>query len=137
MEALKKENGELRHAIHQLSVEKERLEDQLYRAFRKCLNTKKRKIRELQDELAALRDENRGGGQSKKPKRNNNLVILSCSDDDEDDTDVDDAIKYDHGLLLGDEEESNTDKEDDDLGQNGRTYIYSILYNMLSGSKLW
>lgn len=112
MEALKKENGELKRAIRQLSVEKNRLEDQLYRAFRRCLNAKKRKISRLQTQLQALRttttttdkrsDDNNNPPRSKRARK---LPPNVSSDDDEDDGPESDETTVDVDVIYDDGEE--------------------------------
>lgn len=108
MEDLKRENAELRDAISRMRVEKNRLEDQLYRAFRRCLNSKKRKIRELQEQVEALRVDGDDVG-SKKTKKTRKAVQRRINSSEEeasasssgDETDVDSQVIYGNRRFTG------------------------------------
>lgn len=92
MEELRKENAELKRCIKQLTVQRERLEDQLFRAFRKCLNTKKRKIQGLQEELAALRGEE--VDQDVSPVKRRTMIKMEENSDSSDGTSVDSEVNF-------------------------------------------
>ncbi len=99
MEELRNENLELRSAIKQLTIERAKLEDQLYRAFRKCLNEKKRKICELEQELQEIRGRTNGAlrVQSSGPteaKRKPPPIPILDNDDSGSDTSIDSNVDF-------------------------------------------
>jgi hypothetical protein len=129
---LQTENDKLKKQIKRLTIEKNKLEDQLYRAFWKCLNTKKRKIAELEKELSKVKGDNKNNnGRNKKARLSGNktrrraAVPISDSEDDvasersEEDaawrdkyedsseTELDDDIVNDQVEVMGKDKESD------------------------------
>jgi hypothetical protein len=105
---LRKENEKLKKAIHQFTIEKNRLQDQLYRAFRQCLNTKKRKIAKLQQQLDSI-FAGTGAISSERdscvpPKRSKRDVFDDSTDDeggaDSDETTFDGQVGYEDDIPM-------------------------------------
>ncbi|CAL8111814.1 unnamed protein product [Orchesella dallaii] len=114
-EKLQQENQKLRKEMRDLVIQKNTMEDRLYRAINKLLNTKKRRIKKLEGELEKLK---KGEGSSDADNHCKTCRCAEAADEDEQ-SDNEPAVKKTRRskgapiLISDDDDEADSDNTHD------------------------